>query len=285
MNLQGCIPGKRAVVLGSGDIGLIMARRMALSGMEVVGVHELLEFPSGLKRNIVQCLDDFGIPLHLSSTVVRLEGADRLEAVWVARVDPTARRPVPGTERRVACDTLLLSVGLIPENEVAKSAGVALDAVTGGPAVDDRLATSVAGIFSCGNSLHVHDLADFAAQEGEVAGSSAAAYVRDATRLRASGGNERLIPVKAGEGVRYVVPQQVSAAESAERSIALSFRVGTTVARPRFVVEAVDAHGVAREVSSRSAMVAVPAEMRQLRVDRTDIVDCRELVVRVEGRE
>ena len=291
MNLQGCLPGKRAVVLGSGDIGLIMARRMTLSGMEVEGVYELMDYPSGLKRNIVQCLEDFSIPLHLSSTVTRLEGEARLEAVWVSQVDPATRRPVPGTEKRVACDTLLLSVGLLPENEVARGAGVALDPVTGGPVVDDRLATSVPGVFSCGNALHVHDLADYAAQEGEVAGASAAAFARALFEPCGSPSGEgdardsgSFISITAGEGVRYVVPQRTVLAEPSERSIALSFRVSRTISRPRFIVEAVDADGGVREVSSRSAMVAVPAEMRQMRVDRTDIADCRALRVRVEER-
>ena len=159
MNLQGCLPGKRAVVvLGSGDIGLIMARRMTLSGMEVEGVYELMDYPSGLKRNIVQCLEDFSIPLHLSSTVTRLEG--RLASrPFGSRRSIRNEASCSRTEKRVACDTLLLSVGLLPENEVARGAGVALDPVTGGPVVDDRLATSVPGVFSCGNALHVHDLA------------------------------------------------------------------------------------------------------------------------------
>lgn len=292
MNLQGCLPGKRAVVLGSGDIGLIMARRMTLSGMEVEGVYELMDYPSGLKRNIVQCLDDFGISLHLSSTVTKLEGSSRLEAVWVSDVDPATRKPVPGTEHRVECDTLLLSVGLLPENEVAKSAGVVLDPVTGGPVVDDRLATNVPGVFSCGNALHVHDLADFAAEEGEVAGAAAAAFARlfaeregaDSLKPDWSCERGRVISIAAGENVRYVVPQRTILAEPSERSIALSFRVSRTVSRPRFVVEAIDDTGEVREVSSRSAMVAVPAEMRQMRVDRTDVADCRALRVRVEER-
>ena len=171
MNLQGLVPGSTAVVLGSGDIGLIMARRMTLSGINVLGVYEIMLFSSGLRRNIVQCLDDFGIPLHLSRTVVRLEGETRLNAVVVADVDPATRRPIEGTEERIPCDTLVLSCGLIPENEVAKTAGVVLSPMTGGAVVDERLATSVPGIFACGNALHVHDLADFASEEGERAGA------------------------------------------------------------------------------------------------------------------
>lgn len=150
MNLQGCLSGRRAVVLGSGDIGLIMARRMTLAGMEVVGVYEIADVPSGLRRNIVQCLDDFGIPLTLSSTVTRIEGKGRLSAVWVSKVDPTTHDPVFGSETRVECDTLVLSVGLVPENEVAKSAGIVLDAKTGGAVVDDSLQTSLPGVFACG---------------------------------------------------------------------------------------------------------------------------------------
>ncbi len=184
MNLQGCLPGKRVVVLGSGDIGLIMARRMALQGAEVLGVYELMDTPSGLRRNIVQCLDDFGIPLHLSRTVTRLEGQGRLEAVWVSRVDPATRKPIPGTEQRVECDTLLLSVGLLPENKLVKAAGAQLSPITGGAVVDQRMETSLPGVFACGNALHIHDLVDFASAEGEVAGREAA---RTAFAMKASG--------------------------------------------------------------------------------------------------
>lgn len=184
MNLQGCLPGKRVVILGSGDIGLIMARRMACQGACVVGVYELLDKPSGLQRNIVQCLEDFNIPLHLSKTVCSLEGTDRLSAVWVASVDPQTHMFVPGSEQRIECDTLLLSVGLIPENEVAKTAGVALDPQTGGPVVDKRLSTNVPGIYACGNSLHIVDLADTASQEGDKAGANAA---YDALQLAGEG--------------------------------------------------------------------------------------------------
>ncbi len=176
INLQGCLPGKRAVILGSGDIGLIMARRMTLEGMEVEGVYELLSFPSGLRRNIVQCLDDFGIPLHLSHTVVATHGRTRLESVDIAEVDPATRKPIGGTEVNVACDTLVLSCGLIPENELAREAGIELAPATGGAVVDERLSTTAPGVFACGNALHVHDLADLAAAEGDVAGASAAAW-------------------------------------------------------------------------------------------------------------
>ncbi len=176
INLQGCIPGRRAVVLGSGDIGLIMARRMTLEGMQVVGVHEIMPRPSGLRRNIVQCLDDFGIPLTLCSTVTRVEGARRLEAVWVSSVDPGTHEPIPGTERRIECDTLVLSVGLIPENGLAGGLGARSDAQTGLTVVDASCQTTVPGAFICGNASHIHDLADNASAEGDIAGAAAAAW-------------------------------------------------------------------------------------------------------------
>lgn len=175
LNIENLRPGSRAVILGSGDIGLIMARRCALEGIEVEGVYELMPYANGLARNIRTCLDDFGIPLRLSSTVTRIIGRGRLEAVEVSQVDEHLS-PIPGTERRIPCDTLLLSVGLIPENELSLAAGVALDARTRGAAVSQELETSVAGIFACGNVLHVHDLADNVSAEAERAGTAAAAY-------------------------------------------------------------------------------------------------------------
>lgn len=197
INLQGCIPGRRAVVLGSGDIGLIMARRMTLEGMQVVGVHEIMPRPSGLRRNIVQCLDDFGIPLTLCSTVTRVEGARRLEAVWVSTVDPDTHEPIPGTERRIECDTLVLSVGLIPENGLAGGVGARSDAQTGLTVVDASCQTTVPGAFICGNASHIHDLADNASAEGDIAGAAAAAWAlrgespgQDRVRIVGSDGGE-----------------------------------------------------------------------------------------------
>ena len=197
INLQGCIPGRRAVVLGSGDIGLIMARRMTLEGMQVVGVHEIMSRPSGLRRNIVQCLDDFGIPLTLCSTVTRVEGARRLEAVWVSSVDPDTHEPIPGTERRIECDTLVLSVGLIPENGLAGGLGARSDPQTGRTIVDASCQTTVPGAFICGNASHIHDLADNASAEGDIAGAAAAAWAlrgetlgRDRVRIAGDDGGE-----------------------------------------------------------------------------------------------
>ena len=280
MNLQGLVPGSTAVVLGSGDIGLIMARRMSLSGIRVLGVYEIMPFSSGLRRNIVQCLDDFGIPLHLSRTVVRLEGETRLNAVVVADVDPATRRPIEGTEERIPCDTLVLSCGLIPENEVAKTAGVALSPITGGAVVDERLATSVPGVFACGNALHVHDLADFASEEGERAGASAAAFARGdtsaATRTKGVPG-ESSIEVVAGKGVRYVVPQVIS--RDAEEPVTLSFRVSDVIEGVRFEVRSCDDAGAGEVLARARDMVAVPAEMRRMKVDAESLAECSRIVV------
>lgn len=280
MNLQGLVPGSTAVVLGSGDIGLIMVRRMSLSGIKVLGVYEIMPFSSGLRRNIVQCLDDFGIPLHLSRTVVRLEGETRLNAVVVADVDPATRRPIEGTEERISCDTLVLSCGLIPENEVAKTAGVALSPITGGAVVDERLATSVPGVFACGNALHVHDLADFASEEGERAGASAAAFARgdaEGTTHAAGVPGESSIEVVAGEGVRYVVPQVIS--RDAEGPVTLSFRVSDVIEGVRFEVRSCDDAGAGEVLARARDMVAVPAEMRRMKVDAESLVECSHIVV------
>ncbi len=295
MNLQGCLPGRRAVVLGSGDIGLIMARRMALQGAEVVGVYELMDTPSGLRRNIVQCLDDFGIPLHLSRTVTRLEGEGRLTAVYVSEVDPATRRPVPGTEERVECDTLLLSVGLLPENEVAKTAAVELSPVTGGAVVDERLETSVPGVFACGNALHIHDLVDFASAEGETAGRAAAERALAAAaegegpsslchpERSGEAAESKDLPVTPGENVRYVVPQRVSAGALSGGSVRFSLRVSRALKGGRVVVEAVMPGGSTKVLKKRPFLVAVPAEMVQLEASLAEAAGAAEIRVRAEG--
>lgn len=249
MNLQGCLPGKRAVVLGSGDIGLIMARRMALQGAEVLGVYELMDTPSGLRRNIVQCLDDFGIPLHLSRTVTRLEGEGRLTAVWVSHVDPATRKPIPGTEQRVECDTLLLSVGLLPENKLAKAAGVQLSPITGGAVVDQRMETSLPGVFACGNALHIHDLVDFASAEGEVAGREAA---RAALAVVASGALSGLPSLP--DGAREARGAQPVSSSDAVGSLGLSAGLasgGTSRSSRASFVPAVPGEGVRYVVPQR----------------------------------
>lgn len=196
INIENLKPGSRAVILGSGDIGLIMARRCTLEGISVEGVYELMPYANGLRRNVKNCLDDFGIPLHLSTTVTRVIGHDRVEAVEVSQVDEHLA-PIPGTERVVPCDTLLLSVGLIPENELSVAAGVELDPRTRGAVVDQSLQTGVPGIFSCGNVLHVHDLADNVTTESERAGAAAAAY--------ALGGSANVEPDTAGPGCQLTV--------------------------------------------------------------------------------
>lgn len=279
INLQGCLPGKRAVILGSGDIGLIMARRMTLEGMEVEGVYELLAHPSGLRRNIVQCLDDFQIPLHLSHTVVATHGRTRLESVDIAEVDPATRRPIPGTEVNVECDTLVLSCGLIPENELAREAGVELCGGTGGAVVDELLTTSVPGIFACGNALHVHDLADLAAGEGDVAGASAAAWATAVAAGEARADGVLRIPVRQGEGVGAVVPQLVR--EDEEGAVALTFRPGKVAQNVAFEVVAVAADGTEVSLKSRRARVAVPAEMERLEVSIAGLAAPDHLEVRM----
>ncbi len=200
MNIEGFRIGKRAVILGSGDIGLIMARRMTLEGAKVKVVAELMPYSGGLKRNIVQCLDDYGIPLRLSHTVTKIHGKNRVEGVTISEVGPD-RKPIPGTDEFYSCDTLLLSCGLLPENELSKQAGVSLNRVTGGPDVDDSLETSVPGVFACGNVLHVHDLVDYVSAESEQAGKAAAAYLQG---LRPAGEEIRL---ENGFDVSYTVPQ------------------------------------------------------------------------------
>lgn len=210
INMEGYLPGKKAVILGSGDIGLIMARRMTLEGIQVEGVYEVMPAPGGLTRNIVQCLDDYGIPLHLSDTVVKIKGNKRVESVTVCKVDEN-RRPVPGTEREIPCDLLVLAVGLIPENELSREAGIQIDAKTKGPVVDNCFMTSCPGIFACGNVAVVFDLVDYVSQSGEIAAGGAVKYLRgelpDHPIYR---------EVKAGEGINFVVPQKLRADCSGE---------------------------------------------------------------------
>ncbi|EFB75281.1 NAD(P)/FAD-dependent oxidoreductase [Subdoligranulum variabile] len=219
VNMEGYLPGRRVVILGSGDIGLIMARRMTLEGAKVLCVAELMPYSGGLKRNIVQCLDDFGIPLKLSHTVVDIQGKERVTGVTIARVENG--QPVPGTEEHFHCDTLLLSCGLLPENELSRSAGVALSAVTNGPLVDESLQTSLPGIFAAGNVLHVHDLVDYVSEEAAAAGRHAAAYILGKSAPAA----DEALPVTAANGVRYTVPVTVHPARL-DGSLTLRLRVG-----------------------------------------------------------
>lgn len=259
VNLDGWMPGRRVVILGSGDIGLIMARRMTLEGAKVLACVELMPFSSGLTRNVVQCLDDYGIPLLLSHTVTEIHGRERLEAVTVAQVD-AQRKPLPGTDQRFECDTLLLSVGLIPENELSRAAGVRVSEVTCGPLVDEALQTSVPGIFACGNVLHVHDLVDHVTIESTEAGRQAAKY--------AQGQGEAGIPacqmlqIRDGAGVRGLVPQTVCAGRVAD-VLPLMFR-------PAAVFK--DAAAVVRldgeEVLRKRFWILTPGEMVRLVVPK-----------------
>ena len=218
VNIDGHLPGHEVVILGSGDIGLIMARRMTLEGAHVKMVCELQPYSSGLTRNIVQCLEDFDIPLRLSCTVVKVHGQKRVEGVTVAKVDQN-RRPVPGTEEFIPCDTLLLSVGLIPENELSRNVGIKMDRVTRGPVVDESRETSREGVFACGNVLQVHDLVDYVTKESQTAGEGAARYI-----LNQKDYNTAYVRTKGINGVRYVVPQKVNL--NAGRDVKLYFRVG-----------------------------------------------------------
>lgn len=230
VNLENFKPGNQVVILGSGDIGLIMARRLTLEGIKVVGVYELMPYANGLYRNIKNCLDDFGIPLHLSTTVTKVIGSKRVQAVEVAAVDEHLQ-PIPGTEEIIPCDTLLLSIGLIPENELSKKAGVKLNPITNGPEVDNSLETSVEGIFACGNVLHVHDLVDQVTKEAEDAGQFAAKYVTEKAEK-----TERSIPVSPKGLVRYTVPSEIDPEKT--DLIKIKFRVGKPVEQGKIKVTA-----------------------------------------------
>ena len=249
INCDGYMVGKRVVILGSGDIGLIMARRMSLEGAKVEAVCELLPYSGGLTRNIVQCLEDFGIPLYLSTTVVQIHGEKRLEGVTVAQVDEN-RRPIEETKRFIPCDTLLLSVGLIPENELTRSAGIPMDPITGGAMVDQNCMTQVPGIFACGNVLHVHDLVDYVSEEAERAGIGAADFVRG------SAGSENTLTTQAGHGVRYVVPQQLSC-DSGE--VSLFLRVTQPFGKVKFTVTS-----AGQVLATAKRLKAAPGEMERI---------------------
>lgn len=252
VNLEGRMPGKRVVILGSGDIGLIMARRMTFSGAEVLACVEIMPYSSGLRRNIVQCLDDYGIPLLFNHTVVDVHGRERLTGVTIAEVD-AAKNPIPGTERELACDTLLLSVGLIPENELSAMAGVALSPATNGPVVDETLATSVPGVFSCGNVLHVHDLVDFVSAEAARAGAMAARF------LRGEGPDGARMPVVAGNGVSALVPETLS--EKPQMDVTFLFRPRAVYRNARITVT----RG-GELLAAKRARILAPGEMAEITV-------------------
>ncbi len=270
VNMEGFMPGKNVVILGSGDIGLIMARRMTLEGAKVHAVAEVLPYSGGLKRNIVQCLEDFDIPLYLSTTVVDIHGRERLEGVTLARVDEN-RRPIPGTEQYIPCDTLLLSVGLLPENELSSAAGVHLSGVTGGPEVTDRLATSIPGVFACGNVLHVHDLVDFVSQEAQRAGENAALYLQGARA------GSRSVRLEGKNGVRYTVPQSIDP-ENMDDTVTVRFRVAQPYRDAALCAYA--GSTLLRRIPKR---ILTPGEMEQFPLHRAELpAGCETITFTVE---
>lgn len=252
INCEGYMVGKKVVILGSGDIGLIMARRMTFEGAKVEAVCELMPYSGGLTRNIVQCLEDFGIPLYLSTTVAEIHGKERVEGVTIAKVDEN-RRVIEETKRYIPCDTLLLSCGLIPENELTRGAGIPIDPITSGAVVDENRQTEIPGIFACGNVLQVHDLVDYVSDEAEIAGLAAAEFVR---RGAVSG---KTVETKPGKGVRYVLPQRVHTESGAD--VALFLRVTEPFPKVRFTVKSGDV-----VLATAQRLKAAPGEMEKITV-------------------
>ena len=254
VNMEGCMVGKRVVVLGSGDIGLIMSRRLSLEGAEVLACVELMPHSSGLQRNIVQCLDDFGIPLYLSHTVTDIIGRDRVEKIVIRKVDEN-RTPIPGTEITFECDTLLLSVGLIPENELSKQAGICLNPRTSGPEVYENMETTIPGVFACGNVLHVHDLVDYVTKEAQRAGQSAAAYL-----LGNKLPDEVAYRIEAADDVTYTVPSKLHR-DLTDKTVSVFFRVRRVFGKSRIVVSDGEA-----ELCSFPRIHMAPGEMERIEV-------------------
>ena len=265
INMEGYMVGKKVLILGSGDIGLIMARRMTLEGAEVQAVVELMPFSGGLARNIAQCLNDYNIPLYLSHTVVDIKGKERVEGVTIAKVDEN-RRPISGTEIEYECDTLLLSVGLIPENDISRKTGIVIDRRTSGPVVNEMMETSIPGIFACGNVVHVHDLVDFVSAEARKAGKAAAKFVKDEVQ------NGEYIELKNGFGVTYTVPQKYRV-ENIENFLEISMRVNNIYKNMRLQVK----DGDTVLVNMKKAHLA-PGEMEK-------VVVTKKLLESVKGNE
>ncbi len=261
VNMEGRMPGREVVILGSGDIGLIMARRMTLEGAKVKVVAELMPYSGGLKRNIVQCLDDYGIPLKLSHTVVDIKGKERVEGVTLMQVDEHSK-PIPGTEEEIACDTLLLSCGLIPENELSSGLGVELNPATSGPVVNESLETNIPGVFACGNVLHVHDLVDYVSEEAGQAGVHAAAYIQSREKEK----KETPISIKTENGVRYTVPSYIRPAYMSDLQV-IRFRVGNVYRNKNLAVYFDD-----KRISCIKKRVMAPGEMEQVIIRKQDIL-------------
>lgn len=268
VNMEGLMPGREVVILGSGDIGLIMARRMTLEGAKVKVVAELMPYSGGLKRNIVQCLDDYGIPLKLSHTVTDIKGKERVEGVTIAEVDSKGKL-IPGTEEYYSCDTLLLSVGLIPENELSNGMGVEMSKITSGPIVNESLETSVEGVFACGNVLHVHDLVDYVSEEAASAGKNAAAYI-SGDRRENTGHKILLNPV---DGVRYTVPSTINP-ERIEQTVILRFRVSAVYKNCYVSIYFDD-----ERVVHRKRQIVAPGEMEEIRLSKEQLQKYPELKV------
>lgn len=306
LNVRGIMPGKEVIILGSGDIGLIMARRLTLEGAKVKAVAELMPYSGGLKRNIVQCLDDYNIPLKLSHTVIDIDGKERIKGVTLAQVDETLK-PVPGTEEYISCDTLLLSVGLIPENELSTSMGVNLDPVTSGPLVNDMLETNINGVFACGNVLHVHDLVDYVSMEAVLAGRNAVKYAVDSELGRSqneisqneisqnesyqddilqnkisqeeSSQSQNYIRLKPQNGIRYTVPQLIDPIRM-EESVTVRFRVGNIYRDKQIGVYYGDT-----KLYSRRKKILTPGEMEEVKITKHLLDSCpagKEIVITLE---
>jgi NADPH-dependent 2,4-dienoyl-CoA reductase/sulfur reductase-like enzyme len=261
VNMEGILPGSKAVILGSGDIGLIMARRLTLEGIKVQGVYEIMDYPGGLTRNIVQCLDDFNIPLHLSTTIVKIHGKGRVTGVTTAKVDKNML-PIKGTEEYVECDTLLLSVGLIPENELTEQMGVGMYQVTGGAYVDQDLETDTEGIFACGNVLHVHDLVDYVTMEGQKAAKSAKNYLDDLLEQKKTKPEIKVIP---GNGLRYVLPQHIYLKDPEEK-IKVFFR-----SKARYKDVVIKAIMNDEVIAKKKVIRLIPSEMESVEIKASDL--------------
>ena len=273
VNIEGFLPGRRVVILGSGDIGLIMARRMTLEGAKVLVVAELMPYSGGLKRNIVQCLNDFDIPLKLSHTVVDIQGRERVTGVTIAEVGPD-RKPIPGTEIHYDCDTLLLSCGLLPENELSRGMGVTISPVTNGPIVDESLQTNIPGVFAAGNVLHVHDLVDFVSEEAAAAGRAAVRYLANGPQDRG-----REIPITFEGGPRYTVPASIDP-KRVEGDLVIRFRVGGVMKNRRVRLYLDD-----EAVVSRRRPVMAPGEMEELKLTQGALAahpDLKQIHIAVE---
>ncbi len=275
INMEGCMPGREVVILGSGDIGLIMARRMTLEGARVKLVAELMPYSGGLNRNIVQCLDDYGIPLKLRHTIIEIKGKERVEGIVLAEVDNNGK-PIPGTEESCSCDTILLSVGLIPENEISRKMGIEMNPVTSGPKVNESFETNIEGVFACGNVLHVHDLVDFVSEEAVIAGKNAAIFVKEENAEKTAG---QIIRLNPSEGIKYIVPETIDITRMGEK-LTLRFRVDN-VYKDSYISVYFDEE----RILHRKTRIAVPGQMEKISLSNAQISpypDLKTITVKVE---